>query len=268
MEFLVLGPLEIVDGGTLVRVAAGKQRALLAILLSHANRPLPVDRLIDMLWSGAPPRTAGENLRLYVHRLRRALGDGHRIAHLPGGYALAVEPGELDARRFEALAGEGESALVAGDPQRAAEALRGALALWRGPAYADFDGVDAVRMEADRLDARRESVQEAWIEAGLILGRHEALIGELARLVREHPLRERPRAQLMLALYRCGRQAEALQLYRDGRHVLATELGIEPGPELRRLEEAILRGDPDLDIPAAKVRRGPAVPLVPALLAG
>ena len=258
MEFRVLGPLEVADGAAPVRIVAGKQRALLAILLMHANHPLSADRLVDMMWAGLPPRTAVENLRLYVHRLRRALGDGERIGHGAGGYALAVAPGELDAARFETLAETGEEAQVAGDHERAANVFGEALGLWRGPAYADLD-VDAVREEADRLEARREAVREGRIEADLALGRHEALTGELARLVRERPLRERLRAQLMLALYRSGRQAEALHLYQDARHLLAAELGIEPGPRLRELQEAILRGDADLEPPAARVRRSPDV---------
>jgi DNA-binding SARP family transcriptional activator/tetratricopeptide (TPR) repeat protein len=258
MEFRVLGPLEVADGAAPVRIVAGKQRALLAVLLMHANHPVSADRLVDMIWTRQPPRTAVENLRLYVHRLRRALGDGERIGHRTGGYALAVAPGELDVARFEMLAATGEQAQAAGDHEGAAQVFGEALGLWRGPAYADLD-VDVVRDEADRLEARRESVREGRIEADLALGRHEALTGELAGLVRERPLRERLRAQLMLALYRCGRQAEALHVYQDARHLLAAELGIEPGARLRELHAAILRGDADLEPPAARARRSPDV---------
>ncbi len=246
IRFSVLGPLEISDGDEQIAVRAAKQQVLLAVLLCEANTPVSAERLVDLLWAESAPKTAPENLRLYVYHLRRALGDPQRIDRRPGGYALTVHSGELDVHRFETLAREGEAALAAGDPSRAAAVLSEGLALWRGPAYAGLDEVELLRDEAARLEERRRAALEARIEADLALGRHRELVAELSSLVARHPLVEGLRGQLMLALYRTGRQAEALAVYRDGRRLLADELGLEPGAGLRHLEQAILTGDPSV----------------------
>ncbi|MFS8098980.1 tetratricopeptide repeat protein [Lentzea alba] len=246
MEFRVLGPVEVLDRRGPVRLRAAKQRALLGVLIAYANSPVPQHLLEDALWEEKPPKTAVENLRLYVYHLRRALGDPHRIAHRPNGYALVVRPGELDADRFEMLTDRGTSALAAGDPRLAAGLLHEAHDLWHGPAYADLDHVGPLREEADRLAERRQVALEFRIEADLAMGRHAEVIGELTRLVAKHPLREHLCGLLMLALYRCGRQADALDVYRRTRAVLVDELGLEPGEELRRLEQAILSAEPHL----------------------
>ncbi|WP_143531985.1 AfsR/SARP family transcriptional regulator [Saccharothrix sp. ALI-22-I] len=248
MEFNVLGPVEVVDHGLLLPLRPGKQVALLSVLLCAAGAPVSADRLLDALWNGRPPRTATENLRGYVHQLRRALGDAGRIVRRAAGYALVVHPLELDAARFEATADRGRVALSAGDPESAARLWRQALDLWRGTPFEDVD-VGVVREEAARLEERRQAVLDARIEADLALGRHHDLIAELTTLVARYPLRERLREHLVLALYRAGRQGEALAVGRDGRRLLAEELGLEPGPGLRRLEQAVLAGDPALDLP-------------------
>ncbi len=249
IRFNVLGPLEISDDRGRVAIRAAKQQLLLAVLLCGANEPVSVERLIHLLWTDCPPRTAPENLRLYVYHLRRALGDPQRIVRVSSGYALTVHGDELDAHRFEQLTRRGEAALSDGDPWRAAATLSDGLALWRGRAYAGLDGIDLLRDEAVRLEERRRAALEARIDADLALGRHRALVAELSSLVAQHPLVEGLRCRLMLALYRCGRQAEALQVYRDTRRLLAEELGLEPGPELRRLEQAIITGDPSVAAP-------------------
>lgn len=250
MEFSVLGPVEVVDGSRPVVLGAAKQRILLSVLLCHAGAPVSVDRLVEALWDARPPRSAVDNLRLYVHQLRRAMGDVGRIVRRPPGYALAVRDGELDAARFEELADAGQNALISGDSGRAARLLRQGLALWRGTPFADLEHVTLLREEASRLQERRQAVLESRIEADLALGRHNDLIAELSTLVTRYPLREQLRVQLMLALYRAGRQAEALAVARDTRRLLATELGIDPGPSLRRLEQAILSSDAFLELPA------------------
>jgi DNA-binding SARP family transcriptional activator/DNA-binding CsgD family transcriptional regulator len=249
MDFSVLGPLEIADSGRPVELRAAKQLIMLAVLLCHANTPVSVDRLMDALWGPRPPRTALENLRVYIHHLRRALGDDRRIVRTPPGYALVVRPGELDAARFQSMAEQGQQALAAGDAATAAGVLRRGLMLWRGQPYAGLDQVGVLRDEASRLEQCRQAVLETRIEADLAMGRHGEVIAELSGLVSRYPLRERLRGQLMLALYRTGRQAEALHVYRDTRRLLIDELGLEPGPELRLLEQAILTADPILRLP-------------------
>jgi DNA-binding SARP family transcriptional activator/Tfp pilus assembly protein PilF len=247
VRFAVLGPLEVDAGSGTIVLPAAKQRALLAVLLCQANERVSVDRLFQALWADDVPPAASDNLRQYVLKLRRALGDASRIEKRVAGYSLRVEPGEVDADRFDALAELGRDALAAGDVMRAVAALREALALWRGPAYADLDEIELLRNEAARLDERRLTVLEARVEIDLSLGWHAELVPELSRVIADNPLRERFRAQLMIALYRSGRQSEALQVYRDTRRLLADELGLEPGSELRGLERRILVGDPDLD---------------------
>ncbi|MGZ6563240.1 MAG: BTAD domain-containing putative transcriptional regulator [Solirubrobacteraceae bacterium] len=250
MEFRILGPLEVVEEGHPLALAAGKQRALLAILLLRANEVVSSDELIDSLWGERPPASAPKSIQIYVSQLRKIIGgprdeagrNGILITR-PHGYELHVEPGELDLHRFDRLLQEGRDALEAAQPADAAAKLREALSLWRGPALADFTYEPFARPEIARLEEIRLVALEDRIEADLALGRHANLIGELEAQVTKHPLRERLRGQLMLALYRSGRQAEALELYQQTRRLLRDELGLEPSPALQELERAILRHD-------------------------
>src|SRR5215216_110230 len=241
MDFRILGPLEVSAHDRPLALGGIKQRSLLAVLLLHANEVVSSDRLIDELWGDAPPPTAAKSLQVHVSRLRKTLGE-QRLATRPPGYLLQVDTSELDLSRFERLAGEATGV----EPSRAAEKLREALALWRGPALADLAYEPFARIEIARLEELRLVVLERRIDADLADGGHADLVGELEALVAEHPLRERLRCQLMLALYRSARQAEALEAYRQARSVLSDELGLEPGGELRKLESAILRHDPAL----------------------
>jgi DNA-binding SARP family transcriptional activator len=219
------------------------------LLLLHANRVVSRDRLIDELWDGSPPDTASTALQVYVSQLRKALGRDTIVTQAPG-YLVSAEPGALDSERFAQLVQEAHGS----EPDVAAERLREALALWRGPPLADLDDSIA-RPERAELEDRRAATLEQRIDADLELGRHGEIVSELEALVREDPLRERRRAQLMLALYRSGRQAEALDTYRSGRKLLADELGLEPGGELRRVEKAILEQDPAIAAPVPPKRR-------------
>jgi DNA-binding SARP family transcriptional activator len=253
--FRVLGPIEAARGAESLQLGGGKQRALLAILLLHANEVVSSDRLIDELWGEAPPETAAKALQVHVSQLRKLLepergaGDpGRVLITRPPGYVLAIGPEQLDLTRFDQLAREGRQALDASDPQRAATLLREALALWRGPALADIAFEPFAQAEAARLEELRVAALEDRIQADLECGRHAEVVGELESLVAAEPLRERPRAELMLALYRSGRQAEALEIYRDARRTLTEELGIEPGRELKELEVRILEQDPALEL--------------------
>ena len=241
----MLGALEVVAEGRPVALEAAKPRALLAILLLHANEPVASDRLIEDLWAGRPPATAAKVLQTYVSQLRKALGNDVIVTR-PGGYELRVEPGGLDLHRFERLVAEARGS----DPPAAAERLREALELWRGPPLAEFAYESWAQGEIDRLGELHLAALQDRIDADLALGRHDELVGELERLVAEHPLAERLRGQLMLALYRSGRQAEALDAYRAARATLVEQLGIEPGSALRGLERAILDQDPELDVAA------------------
>jgi YVTN family beta-propeller protein len=260
LDFRILGPLEVGDRGSPVAISGAKQRALLALLLLHANEVVPVGRLIDELWGEEPTETAAKSLQVYVSRLRktlRATNGGDRadapdevLVTRPRGYMLRVEPGELDLERFERLLAEGEAALRDNEIARAESLLSQALSMWRGPPLAGVDFGSVARSEVGRLEELRLRAQEQRIEAELSLGRHSEAIGELEALIAEHPLRERLRGQLMLALYRCGRQAEALEAYRDLRRTMVEELGLEPGSALQELEQAILRHDPALDAQA------------------
>src|SRR3954447_4536095 len=249
MEFRILGPLDVVDGPRVVALPGAKHRALLAMLLLHANQVVSTERLTEALWDDEPPETAQKALQVYVSQLRKRL-DSERLLTTAPGYLIRLEEDELDLTRFERLVREGVP--------------REALELWRGPppppvAYADF-----AQSVIARLDELHLSCLEQRIDAHLAAGRSAELVGELEALVADHPLRERPREQLMLALYRSGRQAEALTTYRDGRHALVEELGIEPGRSLRELEQAILRQDPALDVTAppddTTVRKGAREP--------
>jgi DNA-binding SARP family transcriptional activator len=249
VDFRILGPLEVVDERGPVRLRAAKQRALLAILLLHRNEVVSADRLIDELWGDRPPKTARKTLQMHVSHLRRVLPPGVLRTESPG-YVLTVEPGELDLDRFEALVNQARSAA----PATAARLLREALALSRGPPLSDLEYEPFARGEVARLEEVRLAALEDRIDADHALGHHAELVGELESLAGAYPLRERIRGQLMLALYRSGRQAEALEAYRQARVALVEELGIEPGPELRALEQAILRHEvPAPEAPAAEV---------------
>ena len=232
MDFRLLGPLEVLENGRRLEVGGAKQRALLAILLLHANEVVSNDRLIDALWEDDAPETGRKTLQVYVSQLRKALGKERIVTRSPG-YRLQVEPGELDLARFERLLEEGK-------PSEA-------LSLWRGPPLADFAYDRFAHSEIARLEDLRLACIEDRIDVDLGNGRDAALVGELETLVREHPLRERLRAQQMLALYRSGRQAEALEAYQHARRALVEELGIEPGRSLRELQQAILQQNPSLD---------------------
>jgi YVTN family beta-propeller protein len=248
MEFRILGPLEALGDGRERPLGGARQRAVLAILLLHRGESVSVDRIVDELWGGRPPETATKTVQVYVSRLRKALGDGVLVTS-DGGYALQLSPDQVDADRFERLAREGREALERGDADAAADALRGALDLWRGPPLADLAYEDFAQQEIGRLEEERLGALEDRIDAELALGRHAALVPELEALVSDHPTRERLRGQLMLALYRSGRQADALEAYRDVQRTLDRELGLEPGPELQELERAILNQDPSIEGP-------------------
>jgi len=267
VEFRILGPLEVLDAqGQRLALGGPKQRALLAVLLLHAGQVVAVERLVDELWGEDPPDSAAHVLQVYVANLRKALepdrarrAAGDLLGTRPGGYLIEVGPDRLDLARFERLAAEGRAALAAGDPAQAARLLRQALGLWRGPALAGVVLHASGQGEVARLEERRLATLEDRIQAELATGRHHELAGELEALVAAHPLRERLHGQLMLALYRSGRQAEALAAYRRTRQVLAEELGIDPGRALQELERAILAQDPTLDwTPAAAAASQPA----------
>jgi predicted ATPase/DNA-binding SARP family transcriptional activator len=249
LEFHILGPLEVLRNGESVVLGPRKQRALLTLLLLHADRVVSTDRLIDELWAGRPPEGAAKTLRSYVSRLRRLVGDGV-VMNRPPGYVLELGSGDLDARTFEDLLGQGRDALARGNGPEAAAHLRAALALWRGNALADLADEPFARIEASRLEELRLEAVEERVEADLDAGRHGELIAELEALVAEQPLRERLWAQLMTALYRSGRQADALAAYREARNLLAERLGLEAGQQLRELEQKILRQELDT-VPAA-----------------
>jgi DNA-binding SARP family transcriptional activator len=247
MEFRVLGPLEVHERGRPLELRSRKQRALLAILLLHANEWLSADALIEALWGEDSPHTAQFALHNYVAQLRRALGHELIVSHA-GGYALEIAPEQLDLRRFERLLEDSRAC----EGRDRLERLQEALALWRGPALADLVYESFAAEEARRLEELRTDALEELVDAELALGEGPELVERLEALVAEHPYRERLRGQLMLALYRGGRQAEALECYRQTRKTLVEELGIEPGSALREFEQAILRHDPSLEPPAAK----------------
>jgi DNA-binding SARP family transcriptional activator/pimeloyl-ACP methyl ester carboxylesterase len=252
VEFGVLGPLEVTADGRSLGLAGARARAVLALLLVHANQVVSADRLVEELWPGQPSARATGSLQVRLSELRKALrsaGEADRLVTRPPGYLLRVAPGELDALRFEQLAAAGEAALAAGDAALAAQHLDQALALWRGPALAGFDTVPSARAEAGRLEEQRLAALETRAEALLARGRHRDLVAELEKLTSAYPLRERFWSQRMLALYRAGRQADALRAYRELRDILVTELAIEPGPDVRELHARILRQDPALDGP-------------------
>jgi DNA-binding SARP family transcriptional activator len=247
MEFRILGPLEVWDEGGEVSLGGPRPRALLAVLLLHPNEVVPTDRLIDELWGEDSPERAVDALRVHVSRLRKALPQDVLTTRSPG-YVVRVEPDALDLHRFERLVDEGRGLLARGLAADASGRLREALSLWRGPALTDFAYQSFAQTAIARLEEIRLAAVELRMDADLVLGRHDELVGELEALVAEHPLRERLRSHLMTALYRSGRQAEALDAYQDVRRALVDELGIDPGPALQELERAILRHDPSLDV--------------------
>ena len=246
MEFKILGPLEVVGSDGPIAIDAGKVSALLELLLLRANEVISAERLVDTLWGEAPPGSAEHAIEVYISRLRRALG-ADRIETRSPGYRVRVGAGELDLHRFEALTAEAHKSLDASDPAAAVRLFRQAEALWRGPALADLRSSDRTRAEITRLDELRLAETEARIDAMHATGQHAELIPELEGLVAEHPFRERLLAQFMLALYRSGRQVEALEAYQTARRALDEDLGLEPGPALQQLQMAILRQDPALD---------------------
>jgi WD40 repeat protein/DNA-binding SARP family transcriptional activator len=249
-EFRILGPLEVLLAAEPIRIGGPKQRALLALLLLSANRVVSRDRLIAELFGDDTPTPPDTALRVRVSRLRAALrsddGQARLVARAPG-YVLRVEPDELDLVRFERLVTHGRERLAANDAKAAAEVLGDALSLWRGLPLADLEFEPFVRIEIERLEELRLSAVEEWVDAELAIGRHARLVPELEALTAEHPLRERLRSQLMLALYRSGRQAEGLEIYRRTRTLLQQELGLEPGRALKELHRAMLAQEPSLE---------------------
>jgi len=251
VEFRILGPLEVRNESGLVELGGIKPRAVLAVLLLHPNESVHAERLALALWGEDAPASAVRTVQVYVSRLRKVLGDAEILASTPAGYCLRVRSDELDAERFARLVEDGGRALDAGRAEHAAAVLRQALALWRGPPLAELAFEPFAQTEIARLEEQRLATLEARVEADLAAGRHAALVGELRQLVAAHPNRERLAGQLMLALYRCERQRDALEAFDAARRVLVAEIGVEPGPQLRRLHEAILRQDVALETRAA-----------------
>ena len=263
MELRILGPFQAFDdSGREVVLPTGRERALLAALVLRRGEVVSVDALIDALWGDATPSTAVKAVQGYVSHLRRVLGSDGAIVTQPPGYVLRIPAEAIDAARFESLAADGWRTLE-DDPAAALATFERALALWRGAALAEFAFADFAQREITRLEELRLETLEGRFEAMLRLGRHGAIVAELETRVSEHPLRERLRGQLMLALYRSGRQAEALAVYRKGRRRTADELGLEPGADLQRLEKAMLSQDPSLDAPETRVRPRPEPAVAP-----
>ena len=259
MDFQILGSFEVLDDGAVVRIPAGRERALLALLLVNRGTVVSADAIVHALWGESPPGTAAKAVQGYVSHLRRLLPEGAIVTRAPG-YVLEVAGEDVDAARSERLATEGRHRLDDGDDAAAADALQEALALWRGPALADFAYDEFAQDEIRRLEELRLGAHEDRADALLRVGRTAGLAADLDALVAAHPLRERLRALAMLAMYREGRQADALELYDAGRRVLAAELGVDPGPELARAHRAILTQDTALGGP---VRDAPSAPVVP-----
>jgi YVTN family beta-propeller protein len=258
LEFRLLGPVEVRAGGSPLALGGRKPRSVLALLLLRPGEAVSRAALIDALWGERPPATAATALHGYVSQLRKALEPGRDTGDSPAilvtrqpGYALIAQPDQIDSERFRRLAADGRERLAAGDAEGAAHVLRKALALWRGSALADLDGEEAVAADIARLEEERAAALGDRIDADLTLGRHQEVVGELEALIAVSPLQERPREQLMLALYRCGRQADALAAYRSARSTLVEEVGIEPGARLRELERQVLSQDAALDLESA-----------------
>ena len=250
VRFRVLGSLEVEVDGVAAALGGTRQRTVLAVLLLHANEPVATDRLVSESWGENAPASATKTAQVYVSRLRGTLGTD-TLSATPGGYLLGVAPGALDTDQLEELRARAREA----DPREAGRLLREGLALWRGPPYADLRYEEALQPEIRRLEELRLATLEERIEADLAAGEASQLVAELEALVAEHPHRERLRGLLMLALYRSGRQTEALETYQQGRQLLDSDLGLEPGPELKELERAILAHDPALDGPQRAIRR-------------
>jgi DNA-binding SARP family transcriptional activator len=270
MDFRILGRFEVLDAGRELALGGAKQRAVLVVLLLHRRDVVSIDCLVDELWGERPPPTAIQTVRVYVSRLRKTLGDG--VLETRGrGYRLAFEPDQIDAERFDALVADGRAALESGDAGRAAKLLAAALELWRGPPLEEFAYEPFAQGEIARLEEARLAALEDRVDAELRIGRGAELVAELEQLVAEHPLRERLVAGLMSALYRSGRQADAVAIYRATRQHLVEELGLEPGPALRDLEQRILRHDPTLARAGAAIRaprpRGSRIRLAATTLA-
>jgi DNA-binding SARP family transcriptional activator/tetratricopeptide (TPR) repeat protein len=262
MQFGILGPLQAVEAGVGLRLGGRNQRVVLATLLCRPNQVVTKRALIEAVWDQAPPKTAGKNLQVYVHHLRRLLGED-RVVWQAAGYLASVQPGELDAWTFEELVGQGRAAIACENPQRGRDLLAAALGLWRGQAFADLADVPALQATASRLAEAQQAVIEERLEVELALGGARSVLTELSALVLEYPLRERLRGQHMVALYRCGRTGEALQSYQDGRRILADEFGTEPGEALQAVHLAILKSaDPAPTLP----RKAPTRSAIPGAL--
>jgi DNA-binding SARP family transcriptional activator len=275
VEFRILGPLEVLEDGRPLALGRLKERAVLSVLLLHANEFVSRDRLIDELWGTSPPPTARKAVNVHISRLRQTLMcNGHDpIATAEGGYRLAVDPAQFDAERVRILITQARGCIADGDSATASRLLREALALWRGSTLTGIHLESFGRDEVAQLDELRLAALMDRIDCDLALARHEQVLGELSLLVREHPLRERLRAQQMLALYRADRQAEALDAYSDARRTLVDDLGIEPSEALQRLQQAILRHDPALATPEGTAAvngslAGPAAPIPTPAAAG
>ncbi|MGZ4702934.1 MAG: BTAD domain-containing putative transcriptional regulator, partial [Ilumatobacteraceae bacterium] len=251
MQIGLLGELQVLDDDEKdVAVTGAKLRALLVVLALQCGRAVPADQLVDALWGPESSSAARNGLQGLVSKLRRALGSASLVATRGGGYALEVPPEAVDLHHFEQLVAAGRSKALSGDLSRAAELLAEADSLWRGGALAEFAYEEFASAEVSRISELRLAAVEERLDIELQLGRHRVVIGELEALVTAHALRERLRGLLMIALYRAGRQADALRVFQEGRRILGEELGLDPGPELRQLEAAVLAQDPSLDVPA------------------
>jgi DNA-binding SARP family transcriptional activator/pimeloyl-ACP methyl ester carboxylesterase len=259
VDFRILGPLEVRDADRVLPIGAGKQRALLALLLVNANRTLASDQIVDELWGEQVPESAPKMVQVYVSQLRKVL-PSEVLRTRPPGYILELGPAQLDLHRFERLVAAGRAALAEGGAEQASALLAEALALWRGPALAEFASEPFATLEGARLEELRLAALEDRIEADLACGRATEVVGELESLIARHPLRESVRRRQMLALYRSGRQAEALAAYQEARRTLAEELGLEPSPALRDLQRQILAQDPALEATASAARAPATLP--------
>ena len=268
LEFRLLGSLEVALDGTVVDLGRGRDRAVLALLVLHANQVVPVDRFVDQLWGMQPPPSAPHALQVHISNLRKRLEPGRArgsgcIQTQPPGYLLRVRPDQIDVLTFERLADDGRRLLHEGEPDAARLTFQRALALWRGPALADLAYEPWAEPEAGRLEVLRLNVTEDCFEAELASGRHIESIGALEMFARQNPLRERAWGLLLLALYRSGRQAEALRAAETLRSTLREELGLDPSPEIRALEQSMLAQDPTLDLvprPGGQARGGSGAP--------
>ncbi len=268
LEYRILGPLQILRDGVEVALSAPKVKAVALVLLLNPNEVISADVLVDALWGDHPPDSARKLVQVYVSQLRAGLG-ADAIQTVGQGYRIRVAPMGLDAARFDRMRRDGRGALTSGNAELALALARRALALWRGPALADVADEPYAAVEAARLDELRLECAEDELEAELALGRHEEVVPRLQRLSAEHPLRERLRERLALALYRCARQSEALEVLAAGRKLLLDELGLEPGKSHQRLEQAILNQDPELDDTVGRGATGSAqVPAPSSTLIG